>query len=86
MEWLERIPQCVVEAHLEMLPRLQAEEALARTNVVAIGTVMSRGRTSWMRDQLNGWRRLASLGQRAVKATRESLAAVGIALKVVPRG
>jgi hypothetical protein len=86
MTWLARTPQGVVAAHLEMLPRLQAEESLARANATAIGQAMAGGRREWMRRQLDAWKRLAASGQRPVKATPGALAASGIAVKVVPLG
>jgi hypothetical protein len=82
MTWL-RTPQGVVAAHLEMLPRLQAEESLARVNEAAIGRVLKVG--EWMRRQQDAWRRLVSRG-RTERAKPESLAAAGIGMKVVPRG
>lgn len=87
MAWLERTPQCIVHAHLEMLPRLEAEESLVSAHATAIGGAMAGSkRREWMGAQLRAWRELARRGQQVVKATAETLRAAGIAMKVVPRG
>ena len=84
MTWLAVTPQAVVHAHLEMLDRLRAEEAMATATATAIG---SRGLKpgGWMTRQWHAWRRSASARQPAVKATASDLRGVGVGVHVVKK-
>jgi predicted RNase H-like nuclease (RuvC/YqgF family) len=84
MAWLAQTPAVVVEAHLVMLDRLQAEESMARTTEVAVGRSLKPG--GWIRNQWQAWRRRSGRVQRAVKPTRDALAAAGIGVREVSRG
>lgn len=71
-------------AHVAMMPRLQAEESLARVQdmAAAFGSMEERDQKSYLRQL-----RRAANGGRAepsVKATRASLAAIGIPVIDVP--
>ena len=82
MTWLSETPQAVVQAHLDMLDRLKAEEAMTAATATAIG---SRGMKSgaWMSRQWQKWRASAFAGVRAVKATATDLRGIGIGVRVV---
>lgn len=54
MAWLEDYPICVVNAHAEMLQRIDASEALQQTARAAIGHGLKGG--DWMNDTLKAWR------------------------------
>lgn len=88
MQWLRDIPLCVVNAHVEMLPRLDADEALARANSTGVGAGLKPG--DWVTDQIAEWERTANGGRRprraAAKASPAALQSIGIGLQVVKRG
>ena len=81
MAWLSGTPQVVVQAHLEMLNRLRAEEAMASATATAIG---SRGLKpgGWMTRQWHAWRRATTAGVRAVKASPSDLRGIGVGVRV----
>lgn len=54
MAWLQEYPIYVVNAHAEMLQRLDASEALQETARAAIGHGLKSG--DWMNDTLKAWR------------------------------
>lgn len=87
MEWLGSIPQAVVAAHIVMLPRLHAEERLGEMTAAAIGRTVATGR--WLSEQLSEWQTIAGSGKAARvrnRATAEDLRAMGIGVRVAPRG
>jgi len=53
MMWLREVPMCVVNAHLSMLGRLQAEESRTAANVVGVGHAMKPG--DWASRQISSW-------------------------------
>ncbi len=84
MTWLSGTPQTVVQAHLDMLNRLRAEEAMATATATAIG---SRGMKpgAWISRQWQAWRRAATASVRAVKASPSDLRGIGVGVRVVKK-
>ena len=82
MTWLAKTPHVVVQAHLEMLNRLKAEEAMGTATATAMG---SRGLKpgGWMTRQWRAWRDAATSGVRAVKASATDLRGIGVGVRVV---
>lgn len=83
--WLTRVPQALVRACLEMLPRIQAEESLqmARRVAVGSGTLTAEDAKAAQSD----WLRTCEPVRRPKvrhKATPADLAAMGISYRVVP--
>ena len=85
MDWLERVPQALVEAHLDMIDGLKAEDAMSLATATAIG---GRGlkHGSWMSNQWRSWGRSALARTRPVKATPGDLGAIGVGVRVKSRG
>lgn len=82
--WLAEVPQGVVGAHLEMMPRLQAEEAKTATMVAVMGRSMKAG--GWIRRLWAAWKRAAlGRGTPARTATPADLGSMGIAYRPVKR-
>jgi len=82
--WLTRVPLALVRAHVEMLPRLQAEESLltARRVAVGSGSMSSKDARSTQADWL---RTIEPHTARArQKASPADLAAMGIGYHIVP--
>jgi len=57
MMWLDGTPRGLVRAHLRMLPRLEAEEALEMSARVAVGAGSLKAQG--VRDAVQRWRRAA---------------------------
>ena len=85
MTWLAGTPQVVVEAHLEMLNRIKAEEAMSAATETLIGM---RGLKpgGWVPRQWRAWQHAAADGARAIKATATDLRGIGVGVRVVKRG
>jgi hypothetical protein len=85
MVWLTEIPACVVQAHVEMLPRLIADESLRRASEAAVGNGIEPG--TWIKDQLAAWERTSAGGRRggtpAAKVNPAVLQAMGIRMQEV---
>jgi hypothetical protein len=81
--WLAQTPQALVRAHLDMLPRLQAEEARAAASTAAVGHHLKGG--DWVEKRLDLWDSIADGEQRkpARKAAPADLGAIGIGARVV---
>jgi hypothetical protein len=80
------MPIAVVHAALDMMPRLQAEEALHNAHVVSLGAgVMSPSNARAAAGRLQ--QHLADSGPRTRprKASPSDLNAMGVGYKVVPR-
>lgn len=84
MTWLERTPLAVVSAHLEMLPKLEAEGCVQSVDVAAIAKYMQHG--SWMSKTFKEWKSTATSGTPALKPRPGDLEAMGIAVKGLPNG
>jgi hypothetical protein len=84
MTWLKRTPQAVVRAHVEMVERLQAEEAQGLAEVCAVGRALEQG--DWIPRLLSRWRRVIGGVQVAKGATPGDLSAMGIGFKEVRAG
>jgi hypothetical protein len=85
MSWIAETPQCVVQAHLDMLERLMAEEAMQRSTETSLGSRLKSDAKTW-----NAWSRAAE-GPRRAPARKgppnpAALAAMGIGFKKVKRG
>jgi hypothetical protein len=83
MMWLAATPRCVVNAHLEMLGRLQAEELLGAATATGCGSGLKPGR--WIRRQMARWRRAARGRVRATPVRAGDLRGLGIGLRTVKR-
>ena len=83
MTWLSGTPQAVVAAHLEMMQRLQAEEAMTITTTTAIGRALKSG--SWTRQQWSKWQRIARGAGHPRPADPGGLAGIGIGYVKVKR-
>lgn len=87
MAWLTETPSAVVNAHLAMLDRLRAEEAMEASVVASMPANLAgtkRGRES-LRSTWNRWRATTRTRARAPKATPADLARSGIGVRLVPR-
>jgi hypothetical protein len=84
MHWLAEVPMAVVAAHLEMLPRLEAEESQTAVTIAAIGRLGFQA-GAWVRRQWSAWQRAGRGGgrDRAHRATPQDLATAGIGRRVV---
>lgn len=89
MAWLTRVPVAVVRSCSAMIDRLRAEEALLGASVAAVGS--GTRKRSDARAQLARWerearpepvRRLAP----GKSPSPETLRAMGITMRTVPRG
>ena len=86
MTWLAKTPLAVVRAHVAMLERLTAEEALLGTNVAAVGRALDLEEGEWVRRQMAQWTRAAGVARPAKAATPADLSAIGIGFTEVPVG
>ncbi len=84
MTWLEKTPICLVQAHVEMMGRLEAEEALTGVDVVGVGS--GAGKSDTRRSRIRSWERAARGSGRPTAATPDGLKAAGIGMRVVKRG
>ena len=82
MSWLS-MPQAVVGAHLEMLGRLNAEEAQQSATEVAVGRNLKTG--SWIGRQWHRWSN-AILGRGTKPVGTRDLRSVGIGSRVIGDG
>lgn len=78
-EWLD-MPMSIIVAHMQMLPRLRAEELLDTAKAAAVGRWLKR---SSARDVQRDWIRQARAAP-MVKATTRDVAAIGIGVTVAP--
>jgi hypothetical protein len=78
------MPFAVVQAHLRMLPRLQAREALREVMVTAVGTGSLKQDDA--RATLRSWEQVAHPAQRrrAVRPSFADLERIGIQVVQVP--
>ena len=83
MFWLTECPSALVQAHLEMLPRLVAEEALRASTTTGMGAGTKPG--SWIGRQRSAFERLARGSQATAKATAADLRSIGIGLRKAGR-
>lgn len=86
MTWLARTPIAVVNAMVEMLPVLQAEESLSRCSETAVGSGTA-GKDA--KKTINAWKKIADRGGDKAsrpKATPTMLGAVGVGYRVVKKG
>ena len=85
MTWLTRTPLAVVQAYVEMLDGLHAEEAMNASTAVAVGTgslKKGQGRSQWSR-----WERAARGPARVARAASPAnTRAMGIGYREVKRG
>lgn len=81
MMWLDATPRAMVRAHLRMLPRLQAEEALRVSERVAVGSGSLRREAS--QAVVREWARQARGDQPAPRATSQTLSGSGIGYRRV---
>lgn len=80
MQWLTEVPVALVGAHMEMMGRLRAEEALVSTQIVGAGRWLKRESA---RSNLRDWQRAARSGRPT--AAPANLGAVGIKRVTAPR-
>jgi hypothetical protein len=83
---LYEYPQAVVAAHLEMMPRILAEESMARSTEVAVSRTLKRDK---LPSQWTAWRKAAHGTARAKAASATDLKAMGVGYRTVgrnPRG
>jgi hypothetical protein len=87
LAWLRETPMGVIRAHVEMMPRLTAEEALLVTQATALGSRSIKLRASTARTILLRWDRAARSRRRgaSARATPGHLQAIGIACTVIER-
>lgn len=87
LAWLRDIPMGVIRAHVEMMARLSAEEALLATQVAALGSKAIKLRPWSARSILMRWDRAARPRRRRAydRATPGYLQAIGIACTVVEK-
>jgi len=85
MTWLAVTPQAVVKAHIEMMPRLQAEESSQLVSVLAMGRGLKLG--DWIKKQLGRWERTIRGGspRRAPGAAPSDLVKIGIGFRKVEK-
>jgi len=87
MDWLQRIPIALVDAHRVMMPRLQARESMRAAHVSAIGSGhMAEGDR---KATLHHWEREANgtvAAPKVAKATPAVLSAMGIDVAFEPVG
>lgn len=76
MTWLGDTPQEVVGAHIEMMQRLQAEEAMNASTEIAMGRTLKASRRTW-----DAWKRAAAPRRAAKRATAADLVSVGIGVR-----
>ncbi len=75
---------CVIQAHVEMMDRIEAGELEA--TAVAGGVARSFKRGRWAGRQLSTWRRIAASGGGVKRdATGADLRAAGIGKRIVKR-
>jgi len=61
MDWLNKTPMCVVNAHLSMIGPLTADESRSAANVVGVGRSMRPG--EWARRQISAWDKASRVGR-----------------------
>jgi hypothetical protein len=84
MSWLRDVPIGVAAAHVEMMSRLYAEEALLASTVVTVGARKMRAAAA--RAHLAQWERASRPRRRAAeRATPGQLQSIGIAYQVVEK-
>ena len=92
MHWLDGVPVCVVRAHVQMLPVLQAQERVAAGAAAAVGAVQARAKrpAGWIFKLWSAWLRASKPQQRGRvrKPSVGELAAAGIGVRrrVTPEG
>lgn len=83
MTWLADTPRAVVRAHLRMLPRLEAEEALAAVDRTAVGTGSLKSDAS--KTLVKRWIDLVRAGAPPKRKTGRQLAASAAASGITVR-
>jgi len=86
------MPEWLLSCHIQMLPRLQAEESLRQVNVLAVASPYAK---QYERTRAMGkWRRMASgdrethgfhLSEMSPAQEQVALAQLGMTIKTVPR-
>lgn len=84
MYWLREVPVDVLQAFLDRIGPLEAQEAIRDTMSVAVGSRL-KWRPAQLSDQWRALGRAAQEGTVAVRAKPGDLAAVGIKVKVKSR-
>lgn len=84
MSWLVETPAAVVSAHVLMLDRLAAEEAMRGGLVAAMPRVLGGRRGETLKRSWDQWRRLVRRGAPAAKAGPSELAGMGIGVRIAP--
>lgn len=84
MAWLTQTPVAVVRAHIEMMDRLRAEEAMVAATAAAIGS--GTRKRSVVQTQWNKWKNVAQQGQgrRAQPASTDALRFMGVGVRMLP--
>jgi len=83
MTWLDKTPQCVVEAHVDMMERLMSEEAMSAATVASVGRGTKLG--AWIGRQWHRWSMLSRGSAPLAKASESDLASAGIKVRVVEK-